>query len=778
SRLSDVEVALTEKASLEDVDAVVSRVDELEGRVGDLESQVADLASQIAGIEKVEVTEEQIKAVISEKLEETIEKVTKEVVSELEGRVSDLESLAGDLDSRLSDVEVALTEKVSADDVTAMIEESLGDVVARVDDVEGRVSDLEGLAGDLDSRLSDVEVALTEKVSADDVTAMIEESLGDVVARVDDVEGRVSDLEVLLIDRPTVDEVTAMIEEKLAEIQIPDVEELRSMVEEHSDVIDALRADVDAILTEELPTMKDDIAFLQDQIAEISDRLSQLEAGVKPEIVEVPAEIEETLTSLEMRVSDVEGAISDIMAITDDLSSNLIEISEKVSTLEEKVEEVTPRLESVETAVDDLYAVTDDLALSLSDLSDKVSSLEETVAGVEAKVSDLEKRVGKFAVSGSTSVIVKKDFGITKNITFDDSTTLNLSFKPVDGVNVSTSIEVKGITYSISTSLNKLSISIAQTDFGLKNIALTYDHTADSNFAVDVYGLVGSKTAKFVASSDLLGVKVSTGVNGSFDGSGADLVAGKVSGSVSNVNYNLFGSIGRTATNVPYVTTIGADFDTSVATGVKLFGEAVYDGTFDVLGGVEATNLVPNLYTLAKATYQDNKLGLYAKASYPVSPQAKITGEVTVSDVTQTPGVTLKGSVEGTVAPFSYKTWLQAELTANKYSGYAEVSAVVDPYSFKVVADIPDLTKLIDPNSTKLTVEGSYKLTPSLKLSVLASTWDEETSMYTAIGKVSADLVLAPNVNVNLTVLKKALGTLTTEPTKDLSASLTTSVSF
>ncbi len=743
SRLSDVEVALTEKASLEEVEALVGevsgRVDELEGRVGDLESQVADLATQIAEIEKIEVTEEQIRAVIEVKLEETIERITREVMEELISRVTDLEGLVVDLDSRLVEVEVALTEKASLEEVEALVGEGLAGVTERLDGVEAVVSDLDMRVGDLEVGISDI-LAVTDDLSSNlislservDALEGLSETVDNLAGFVEDIEGRVSDIEVLLVDRPTMDEVIALLEEKLAEIEIPDVEELKLLIEEHTDAIDALRSDVDAILVEEIPTMKDDIASLQDQVAELSDRVSLLEAGVRPEVVEVPVE----------------------------------------------VEELSKRLETLEVVIDDVYSLLDDLALGLTDLSEKVSTIEEAVSGVQGRVAGLEKSIGKFTISGSISATVRKEFGVAKNITVDDSTKLNLTFTPVDGVKISTSISLKGITSSISTSLNKLSVSVSEAVFGMKNLALIYDHTASGNFGMDVYGLVGSKTAKLVISSDLpfQGVKSSIGVNGSYDGTGEDLVAVKVYGSMSNINYNIFGSIGRSATNVAYGTLVGVDLDTVVGEGIKLFGEAVYDGTFDVLGGVSLSDVgIKGLSSTLKATYKDNKLTLYGSASYPVSPQAKVTGEVTVSDVTTTPAVTVKGTVEGAVVPFAYKTWLQADLKTNVYSGYAELSYAVDPYSLKIVADIPDLTELTNLNKTKLTIEGSYKFTPNLKLSALATTHYENS---TAAGKVWADLTLAPNVNVNLTVLKKALGTLTTDPIKDLSVSLTTSVGF
>ncbi|MEN2983460.1 MAG: S-layer homology domain-containing protein [Dictyoglomaceae bacterium] len=780
SRLSDVEVALTEKVSLEEVEALVEeklvsiverldnvevvvsdldirigtlenglsdlmavtddlsanlislseRIDALEGSIKDLESQIADLAIQIAEIEKIEVTEEQIKAVVEVKLEEVIEKITREVMEELIGRVSDLEGLVGDIDRRLVDLEVALTEKASLYEV----EEKILGVVERLDNVEALISDLESGLSDVLAVTDDLSsnlISLSERV---DALEGLTETVDNLSAMVEDLEVRVSDVEILLTDRPTMDEVIALLEEKLAEIEIPDVEELRLLVEEHSDALDALRADVDAILVEELPTIKDDIAGLQDQVAELADRVSLIEAGLKPEVLEVIIEVDELLKTIE----------------------------------------------KIDVGTENLYALVDDLAISLTSLGEKISSLEETVAGVQEKVAGIEKSIAKFTVSGSTSVTAKKEFGEAKNIVVDDSTTLNLTFVPVDGVKISTSISLKGATSKIEPKLNKLNVSVSEAVFGIKNVSLVYDHTASSNFAVDVNGLVGSRTAKLVASAELpiKGVKASLGVDGSADGTKADLIVGKIFGTLDNFNYNIFGIVGRTATNVPYTPIVGAEFDTEIMKGIKLFGEVVYDdGTFDLLAGVSLKDVVTKgLSSTLKATYKNNKLDLYASASYPLTPQAKVTGEVTVSDVTATPGVTIKGTVEGTIAPFAYKTWLSADLKANKYAGYVEVSAVMDPYSFKVVADMPDLTKITDLDTTKLTIEGSYKLTPNLKLSALVTTYYEDN--YTATGKVSADLALAPNVNVNFTVLKKALGTLTTDPLKDLSASVTTSVSF
>ncbi|MDW7973529.1 MAG: hypothetical protein RMI01_10080, partial [Thermodesulfovibrio sp.] len=347
-----------------------------------------------------------------------------------------------------------------------------------------------------------------------------------------------------------------------------------------------------------------------------------------------------------------------------------------------------------------------------------------------------------------------------------------------DGVKISTSISLKGITSKIDPKLNKLDVSVSEAVFGIKNVSLVYDHTASSNFAVDVNGLVGAKTAKLVGLAELpfKGVKVSIGVDGSVDGTYTDLIVGKIFGTLDSFNYNIFGMVGRTDTNVLYTPIVGAEFDTEVMKGIKLFGEVVYDGTFDLLAGVSLKDVVAKgLSSTLKATFKNNKLDLYASASYPVTPQAKVTGEVTVSDVTAaTPGVTVKGILEGTIAPFAYKTWLSADLKTNKYAGYVEVSAVMDPYSFKVVADMPDLTDIANLNTTKLTVEGSYKLAPNLKLSAFVTTHYEGN---TAAG-ISADLTLAPNVDVNFTVLKKRLETLTTDPLKDLSASVTTSVRF
>ncbi|MCS7201201.1 MAG: S-layer homology domain-containing protein [Dictyoglomus sp.] len=783
SRLSEIEVALTEKVSLEEVEALIEdklvsiverldnveavvsdldirigtlengisdlmavtddlssnlislseRIDALEGSVKDLELQIADLATQIAEIEKIEVTEEQIRAVVEVKLEELIEKITREVMEELIGRVSDLEGLVGDIDRRLVDVEVALTEKASLYEV----EEKISGVVERLDNVEALISDLESGLSDLlvvTDDLSSNLISLSERV---DALEGLTETVDNLSAMVEDLEVRVSDVEILLTDRPTMDEVIALLEEKLAEIEIPNVEELRLLVEEHSDTLEALRADVDAILVEELPTIKDDIAGLQNQVAELADRVSLIESGLKPEVLEVIIEVDKLLATIE----------------------------------------------KIDVGTENLYTLVDDLAISLTSLGEKVSSLEESISSVQEKVAGIEKSIAKFTVSGSTSVTAKKEFGEAKNIVVDDSTTLNLTFVPVDGVKISTSISLKGITSKIDPKLNKLDVSVSEAVFGIKNVSLVYDHTASSNFAVDVNGLVGAKTAKLVASAELpfKGIKASLGVDGSFDGTYTDLIVGKVYGSVGNINFNIFGTLSThtTLTTALFITgPLGIDVDTSIAKGIKLFGEIMYDNAiFNLLAGTSLEDiLAKGLSSTLKATYKDNKLELYASASYPVTPQAKVTGEVTVSDVTATPGVTVKGTVEGTIAPFAYKTWLSADLKTNKYAGYVEVSAVMDPYSFKVVADMPDLTKIADLNTTKLTVEGSYKLAPNLKLSAFVTTHYEGTT--TAAGKISADLELAPKVNVNFTVLKKALGTLTTDPLKDLSASVTTSVSF
>ncbi|PMQ01023.1 MAG: hypothetical protein CBR30_07975 [Dictyoglomus sp. NZ13-RE01] len=721
SRLSDVEVALTEKASVDDVQAMieeslgdtVARLDDLEGRVSDLESQVAGLAEQVANIEKVEVTEEQIKTVIGEKLEETVKKVTEEALADLEGRVSDLEGLAGDLDSRLSDVEVALTEKASVDDVQAMIEESLGDTVARLDDVEGKVNDLELRVGDVESAITDL-MGITDDLSAN-LTALSEkvDALEGVGAMVEDLDARVSDIEVLLTDRPTVDEVTAMIEEKLAEIQVPDVEELKAMVEDHSDAIDALRADVDAILTEELPSVKDAIAELQDKVSEIEDKLAQVEG------VEVP----------------------------------------------EELADISSRLDNVESAINALYNVTDDLALSLSDLTDRVSSVEDAVADVNAKVDDINKALNKFAVSGSVSVKAKKDFGANKNIAITPSATINLGIKPADGVSISTSFEL----VNNKLSFNSFDVSVAQVEFGLKNLVLSYNAGADSNFAVDVNELVGTKTAKVVASVDLpAGLKLAVGLNGTDDGTGEDLVAGKVSGSFNNVDVNAFALVSRANTTAPYSYAFGSDFGTSVAKGIKLFGEAVYDGTFDVLGGVSLSDVgVKGLSSTLKATYKDNSLTLYGSASYPVTSQATVSAEVTVSDVTHTTRTyTVKGAVSGTVAPFSY----EAYFVYPTYKTWAKVSGSVNPKtSVEAAFYAPNLTQF-SKDTVSLVLKGTYSLTDKVTLWAWVTNnqdgkWftDQGLSTYpgTASAMAEADYALTSNVTLNLSVYKLGLGNIT-----------------
>ncbi|HPP16587.1 MAG TPA: S-layer homology domain-containing protein, partial [Dictyoglomaceae bacterium] len=121
SRVSNLEVAIEEKVSVEDVEAMIATsFEDLDVRVSTLEDKVDELSEQIASFEKVEVTPEQIAAVIGEKFEATVQEKVEETLGDLTLRVDDLEGFVTDLDSRVADVEAALIDKPSIDEVEAM----------------------------------------------------------------------------------------------------------------------------------------------------------------------------------------------------------------------------------------------------------------------------------------------------------------------------------------------------------------------------------------------------------------------------------------------------------------------------------------------------------------------------------------------------------------------------------------------------------------------------------------------------------------------------------
>jgi len=656
SRVSNLEVAIEEKVSVEDVEAMIATsFEDLDVRVSTLEDKVDELSEQIASFEKVEVTPEQIAAVIGEKFEATVQEKVEETLGDLTLRVDDLEGFVTDLDSRVADVEAALIDKPSIDEVEAMMEETLGDLTGRVDDLEGFVIDL-------DSRVADVEAALIDKPSIDEVEAMIEEKLGsaemfdisELVGRVDDLESRAGDMEARL------DAVDSGI----------------------SDVFTALD-DINANLTE-LAERVDDLSTLEDKMAELSAKVEGIQG------IEVPAELEDInafILDLDAKVSDLSVEIEDINTALSDMQSQIDAVNARVDEAEANIENANISIEALSTSVDDLYVLNDDLA-------GKVSELDEGLTEVNSKVADLENKLLK-------NFSVTLQFGATKE--FSSSTNI---------------IATDAYVRAISMTLNDL-------DFGISSLTLKYDKYG--GFAPDNYGLVVDLPSfDITASAVIKGFTISGGVAGG-DGTAEDKIAANLSGAAGNINYNVYGVLGRKKlpTTAYDYGPVGADISMKVSDGITAFADGYYNNaSFAVLAGATLDNLIPNSSLTVKGVYKGT-FGVYAELG----------------------------------------TTLMSKLDAS------------------VIVDVPDVTT-INLNSVSVTLYGSYGIND--RLSVWGYATNNESGMWygctlnpavASAAYVEADYVPVSGITFALSVYKSALPLITSNPLPD-SVSFTTKVKF
>ena len=611
SRVSNLEVAIEEKVSVEDVEAMIATsFEDLDVRVSTLEDKVDELSEQIASFEKVEVTPEQIAAVIGEKFEATVQEKVEETLGDLTFRVDDLEGFVTDLDSRVADVEAALIDKPSIDEVEAMIEEKLGSAeMFDISELVGRVDDLESRAGDMEARLDAVDSGI-------------------------------------------------------------------------SDVFTALD-DINANLTE-LAERVDDLSTLEDKMAELSAKVEGIQG------IEVPAELEDInafILDLDAKVSDLSVEIEDINTALSDMQSQIDAVNARVDEAEANIENANISIEALSTSVDDLYVLNDDLA-------GKVSELDEGLTEVNSKVADLENKLLK-------NFSVTLQFGATKE--FSSSTNI---------------IATDAYVRAISMTLNDL-------DFGISSLTLKYDKYG--GFAPDNYGLVVDLPSfDITASAVIKGFTISGGVAGG-DGTAEDKIAANLSGAAGNINYNVYGVLGRKklpATAYDYGP-VGADISMKVSDGITAFADGYYNNaSFAVLAGATLDNLIPNSSLTVKGVYKGT-FGVYAELG----------------------------------------TTLMSKLDAS------------------VIVDVPDVTT-INLNSVSVTLYGSYGIND--RLSVWGYATNNESGMWygctldpavASAAYVEADYVPVSGITFALSVYKSALPLITSNPLPD-SVSFTTKVKF
>jgi heat shock factor-binding protein 1 len=652
---------------------VGANVEDLMSALQDLDSRISDLESAVQ--EKVSV--EDVESMIQESL-------------------ADVTSRLDDLDSRISDLESAVQEKVSVEDVESMIQESLADVTSRLDDLDSRISDFDTRLSDLESAVQSMEkVEVTpEQIEAvvgekleEVVSAKVEEKIGDLEGRVSDLEGfvtdldsRLADVETALVDKPSLDEVQAMIEEKISEISIPDVEELTGRVSDLEDRVSAVETrldDVDSAISDLMSTIDEvnaNLVDLSDKVEEVlalKDKLDELIKMVESiEGIEVPAELEDIksfVTDLDAKVSDLAVAIEDLNTLASDLQSQIDNVNARVDELSASLDNINSSIDALSTSVDDLYVLNDGVSTRLDEAVNRLSDLE-------SKVADLEKK-GVKPFTLTLTFGAKWDF-VTKSI----STT--------------------------PTAISKVVLTLNNLDFGINKLVLTYDNYG--YFALDNYGLVGF-SAPLSAYVNIAGVKVSAGA-------GNNAIGGKVSGSMDNINWNIYGMLSINSGAYDFGP-VGADISMGVAKGVTVFADAYYNN-------------------------------------------ASFAGLV---------GTTLDGLLKDT------SVTLEAKYVGNKFGAYAEVSTtLMKGLDAGVSVDMSDLSD-INKNTVTVTVFGSYKVNERLTLSGYVTNNSGDNN----VSKLSLGVSYVPVDNVSLTlgVVKTALPLFTSNPYPD-SVNFGTTITF
>ena len=616
----------------------------------------------------------------------------KDLVSQLQdelklvgANVEDLMSALQDLDSRVSDLESAVQEKVSAEDVESMIQESLADVTSRLDDLDSRISDLDTRVSDLESAVQSMEkVEVTpEQIEAivgekleEVVSAKVEEKIGDLEGRVSDLEGfvtdldsRLADVETALVDKPSLDEVQAMIEEKISEISIPDVEELTGRVSDLEDRVSAVETrldDVDSAISDLMSTIDEvnaNLVDLPDKVEEVlalKDKLDELIKMVESiEGIEVPAELEDIksfVTDLDAKVSDLAVAIEDLNTLASDLQSQIDNVNARVDELSASLDNINSSIDALSTSVDDLYVLNDGVSTRLDEAVNRLSDLE-------SKVADLEKK-------GVKPFTLTLTFGATWN--FKDK---SISTTP--------------------TAISKVVLTLNNLDFGINKLVLTYDNTG--YFALDNYGLVGFP-APLSACVNIAGVKVSAGA-------GNNAIGGKVSGSMDNINWNIYGMLSINSSSAYDFGPVGADISMGVAKGVTVFADAYYNNaSFAGLVGTTLDGLLKDTSVTLEAKYVGNKFGAYAEVSTTLMKGLDAGVSVDMSDLSDINKDTVTVTVFG-----SYK--VNERLTLSGYvtnnSGDNNVSKLSLGVSY-VPVDNVSLTLGVEKTALPLFTSNPY----------------------------------------------------------------------
>jgi len=582
---------------------------------------------------------------------------------------------------------------------TADVEE-LKDLVSQLQDelklVGANVEDLMSALQDLDSRVSDLETAVQEKVSVEDVESMIQESLADVTSRLDDLDSRISDLDTRMSDLEsavqsmekvelTPEQIEAVVGEKLEEVvsakveeKIGDIEGRVSDLEDRVSAVETRLDDVDSAISDLMSTIDEvnaNLVDLSDKVEEVlalKDKLDELIKMVKSiEGIEVPAELEDIksfVTDLDAKVSDLAVAIEDLNTLASDLQSQIDNVNARVDELSASLDNIISSIDALSTSVDDLYVLNDGVSTRLDEAVNRLSDLEN-------KVADLEKKGVK-------------------------PFTLTLTFGAKwDFVNKSIS--------TTPTAISKVVLTLNNLDFGINKLVLTYDNYG--YFALDNYGLVGF-SAPLSACVNIAGVKVSAGA-------GNNAIGGKVSGSMDNINWNVYGMLSINSSGAYDFGPVGADISMGVAKGVTVFADAYYNN-------------------------------------------ASFAGLV---------GTTLDGLLKDT------SVTLEAKYVGNKFGAYAEVSTtLMKGLDAGVSVDMSDLSD-INKNTVTVTVFGSYKVNERLTLSGYVT----NNSGTNNVSKLSLGVSYVPVDNVSLTlgVVKTALPLFTSKPYPD-SVNFGTTITF
>lgn len=325
------------------IEEIMGDIEEINGSIAGLESDVAANASEIKSL----------KEELAEKTQELADLTSR--VAELEGAVENLEQLTKnlpELEETVAAIEENYLSKAEAADIYATIEsvfsleEELGKVSGRLESLENlnigeRLTALENNYKDL----SEIVVpGLEEAIAKAQTTADNAQKAADAAQEF--AEGVLGELEALKEALGVYSEA-GKLEAKINELEAMD-STLNAKDEQFAELIEQLDEDLRAAVEE----LEGNISSLHKEIADTKEEILSLVVSKE----EFPAMVEEQIRkSIEEEGGRINQAISDaIKEVTNNLMSQIEDLSDRLEDVEVAVEDLTKRIEAAEGEIDDL----------------------------------------------------------------------------------------------------------------------------------------------------------------------------------------------------------------------------------------------------------------------------------------------------------------------------------------------------------------------------------------------------------------------------------------